>query len=68
MENTIAAFAQISLAALISLWTIAVIMRAAVDFDDETCFAHEEIRNVRADGVLPPNLEAKLATPQLVPK
>jgi len=66
--NPKAALAHVSVTSMVALWTVAIVMRRAVNFENKTGLADKEISDVGPDGMLPPNLEAKLAAAKLIPK
>jgi hypothetical protein len=57
-----------TVACCISIWPTAEIMHVSIHFDDEICFADEEVRNVWTERMLAPDLEAELARAQLAPQ
>ncbi|HEY5226790.1 MAG TPA: hypothetical protein VIJ06_08370 [Methylovirgula sp.] len=53
----------------ISSRVIINVMQWAIKFDDDLLLRADEVRNIRADQDLPPELEAvKLAVPYILPK
>jgi len=52
----------------ITFWTIASIMRRAINLNYEPCSAAIEICDIWTNGMLPPALHTLLACPQLLPQ
>jgi hypothetical protein len=68
MNHAIPALGQVEFTPFIAHWAITKVVRGPVDFDHQTGVAHEEVRHVRADRMLPPHFETKLARAELTPE
>ena len=52
----------------VALWSIAATVPLAVNLDGQCSLAAEEVADIGADRVLPPNLEAGATSPQSIPQ